>query len=67
MHKIQLVDFLRSPPQKRYFLRPLKIIDCQALLFPIFSTTAEQAGLVQQSNKIVVRYAHIIYPYSLGL
>ena len=23
-------------------------------------------GLVQQSDKIVVRYAHTIYPYSLG-
>ncbi|MFA5922299.1 MAG: hypothetical protein WC856_13570, partial [Methylococcaceae bacterium] len=24
------------------------------------------AGLVQQPDKIVVRYAHTIYPYSLG-
>jgi hypothetical protein len=25
------------------------------------------AGLVQQSDKIVVRFAHTIYPYSLGI
>jgi hypothetical protein len=28
-----------------------------------FTTTA---GLVQQPDKIVVRFAHTIYPYSLG-
>ena len=63
MHKIQLIDFLRNPPQKRYFLNILKIIACQALLFrtfPYFSTTAEQAGLVQQTVQIVVRFAHTI-------
>jgi len=27
----------------------------------------DNTGLVQQSDKIVVRYAHTIYPYSLAL
>jgi hypothetical protein len=45
---------------KKHFLPPV-----QKKIFPY--RICRHTGLVQQPDKIVVRYAHTIYPYSLEL
>jgi len=60
MHKIQLVDFLRNPPQKRYFPIILKVIYCQALLFRIFRPPLNRPGLSNKRGSDCFRFAHTI-------
>jgi len=38
----------------------------QKKIFAIYYSASQQIGLVQPPDKIVVRFTHTIYPYSLG-
>ena len=43
-----------------------KSLHCLKRYLPLYMNLASRAGLVQLQDKIVVRCAHTIYPYSLG-
>jgi hypothetical protein len=52
-------------PEKSALLESALPTPVQKNIFS-YTVNTDHAGLVQQPDKIVVRYAHTIYPYSFG-
>ena len=53
-------------PEKSALLESALPTPVQKNIFS-YTVNTDHAGLVQQPDKIVVRYAHTIYPYSLDI